>query len=370
MQLKIDQIIPEFINRKLLLISDDYSDRAETVLVAVGLNLQESTLNELLTLGRGPLQLVLGADRVEAFGLTKMSSSRLFSLNPNSEAQSCCVSVEAREGVASGISVADRCHTIQILSETEPDRRKIVSPGHIVPVEAKQGGVLVRHSLREAALDLVRAAGGTDAAIVVDCLNEKGEIFSEQEVEKISKEKGIPSLKLGEVIRWRLESERIVKRIATAKIPTSFGDGFKAVMYQSVIDGGEHLALVKGEISPANPILTRVHVENSFEDVFGSEDGASRRGMIHDSMKAISEAGSGVLVYLRRNLKNFSSGSAQPKAFRMNEYGLGAQILLDLGVRKIRLLTNTKNNLVGLTSFGIEIVATKELKRVSGEACV
>lgn len=367
MSSKFDQIISHFTERKLLLLSDDYSDNEETVLISIGLDLSEDTLNEILTIARGPLQLVLGAERVTSFGLTKMSSSRLFALNPDQEVQAQCVSVEAREGVASGISVADRCHTIRILSEQIPDRRKIVSPGHIVPVEGRAGGVLVRHSLREAALDLVKAVGATDSAIVVDCLNKSGEILSATEVNKLSETHKISKVTLGEIIRWRLESERIVKRIATAKIPTTFGDGFRAIMYQSEIDGGEHIALVKGEISSEKPVLTRVHVENSFEDVFGGEGKSRRRSMIRDSMEAISEAGVGILVYLRRNINKSSALSFQPKAYRMKEYGLGAQILLDLGVKKIVLLTNTKNNLVGLTSFGIEIVATEELNKAVGE---
>jgi 3,4-dihydroxy 2-butanone 4-phosphate synthase/GTP cyclohydrolase II len=291
-----------------------------------------------------------------------MSSSRRFAINIEGDVEGQCVSIEARQGVSTGISVADRICTIGILSERIPDRTQIVSPGHIVPYVARDGGVLIKHSIKEAALDLVKAGGFTEAAVVIDCLNHKGELLTEVEVEKLAAFLDLPVTSVEEVVRSRLLSERLINKEAETIIPTEFGN-FRGIIYSTPLQGREPLALIKGDINSELPVLTRVHVENSFEDIFGSGMQGNRRQLLHESMRRIDREGSGVILYLRKGSDHQKSSQIITPSHgeRIKEYGLGAQVLLDLGVKQIRLLTNSDKNLVGLDSFGIKIVQTETL---------
>jgi len=361
-------ILEAFKRREMLLITDDCADLGRGVLVTWAENISESILNELISLSRGLPFVVMGPSRVAAFDIAKMNETRRFSMNRDAEAQGFCVSVEAREGVASGISISDRACTIRILAEKIPDSRKLVSPGHIFPVEARDGGVLVKNSLKEAALDIVKAFHCSEAALVFDLLDNKGEYLTEAQQIALANKNQIPILKLSQVIRFRLQEERIVKRIAQTVIPSRYGGEMKAYVYESRLHGGEHLALVKGEVDSTTPILTRVQTENTFTDVFGGINNSSK-GIIETSLNMINQRGCGVFLYLRKIdsgvvTKQVSKVSMSPDAInpeRMREYGIGAQILLDLGVKKIKLLTNSKNKLVGLNTFGIDIVETQSI---------
>ncbi len=347
---------------KINIIVDRDGERLDVALVLPGQDISIEALNRAVTLGRGPLHLVVSQDRAESFGLQLMSSSRLFAPNQEGDTDSQCISIEAREGVSTGISIADRVCTIRILSETSPDRRKIVSPGHIVPFTAKDGGVLIRHSIKEAALDLVRSAGFTEAAVVIDCLNQNGEHLTEAELAEIERELRVNALSVDEIVRQRLQIEPLITREAETAIPTDSGGVFRGIIYKTPLQGREPLVLVKGDISKADPVLTRVHVENPFEDIFGGS-GVNRRALLHASMSRIAAEGAGVILYLRRgsDYQKRVKFEAPQRSDRLKEYGLGAQVLLDLGVKRIKLLTNSKQNLIGLNSFGIDIVATEIL---------
>jgi 3,4-dihydroxy 2-butanone 4-phosphate synthase/GTP cyclohydrolase II len=347
---------------KMMLVVDRDGERIDAALVMPGEGISEATLNKAVTFGRGPLHLVVSQERAEAFGLQLMSSSRLFALNQEGDADSQCISIEAREGVSTGISISDRVCTIGILSEKNPDRRKIVSPGHIVPFMARDGGVLVRHSLKEAALDLVRSAGFTDAAIILECLNGAGSHLSSDDLRALESALQITSVSIDEIIRERLASEPLVTREAETNIPTDFGGVFRGIIYKTPLQGREPLVLIKGDISSVEPVLTRVHVENTFEDIFGGGL-SNRRSLLHASMHRIAAEGTGIVLYLRRgsSYQRQSKVNTPQKSDRIKEYGLGAQVLLDLGIKRIKLLTNSKQNLIGLNSFGIDIVDTEPL---------
>lgn len=351
-----------FKNRKCIIIVDSDGRNTLCSIVAPGQFLDESLLNKLLTLARGPLHLVISSARAHSFGLNLMSSSRRFAINLEGDVEGQCVSVEARQGVSTGISVADRICTIGILSESDPDRTKIVSPGHIVPYVVREGGVLVKHSIKEAALDLVRAGGFSEAAVIIDCLNYKGELLTNVEIEALARSLDIPIVSVDEVVRARLLTERLIIKEAETTIPTEFGN-FRGIIYSTPLQGREPLALIKGEINPEEPVLTRVHVENSFEDIFGSGLQGNRRRLLHESMKRIDREGSGVILYLRKGSDHQRSSQITLPSHgeRIKEYGLGAQVLLELGVKQIRLLTNSAKNLIGLESFGIKIVGTEPL---------
>lgn len=360
--------IQHFSQRKLALIYDDSGSRQQAVLVAAAHQISDQTVNEMLTLGAGLLCAALSPGRAATLELQRMGQQRQVPQSSSHENSDFCVSVEAREGVSTGISVSDRATTLRILGEESPTPRKLVSPGHIFPVITRGGGVLEKSSLREAALDLVRIASMQDAAAFSDVLDEQGRLQDDRQVLALGEQHNIPVLKLSEIIRHRLEHEQLVERLASTKLPTLLGGEMRSFIYRSSLHDGEHLALVKGEIDPHRPVLTRVQPEFTFGDVFGGHTPPTRH-VIQRSLSAIAAHGSGVLVYLRRpqggelqaQVQDWQSRFKRKPAALMREYGVGSQILRDLGVRKIELLTNSQNKLVGVTTFGVEIVATRPI---------
>jgi len=354
--------------RKLGILVDDSQLPERAILVAPASLVDRDLVAEILNLTGGLLSVAMTPPRVDAFLLTEMARPRLKSTrSPIIETPlQFCISVEAREGVTTGISADDRAHTIRILGEDLPSPRKIVSPGHIFPVQVRTGGVLVRTALPEGAVDLVVAAGFTDAALMVEVLDRDGNFMSEAGIGDLAQQKNLPLFKLSNLVRHRLQREKLVTRIAEAKLPTRHAGELSTFIYKSSLHEGEHVALTKGTFDGLTPVLTRVQLENTFGDIFGGQE-VSSRTQIHLAMKAIGENGSGVLLYLRRPYQGQLAGQAysfldRPRpATMMREYGLGAQILRDLGVRKLELLTDSKNKFVGLDTFGLEIVSQRQL---------
>lgn len=314
--------------------------------------------------------MAISPHRANAFFLSEMARPRMsLAITPHShETVNLLLSVEAREGVSTGISAEDRAITIGILGEETPNPRRLVKPGHIFPVLTKEGGVLMRNALPEGALDVVRIAGSSDAALYLDLLDKSGNFLSKEAEHVLCTEQHIPFLKLSDLILYRLETEKVVHRIAETKLPTMLAGDLRSFVYKSSVHGGEHLALLKGEINPNRPMLTRVQPEFTFGDVFGGENPPTR-SQIQRSLKAIGENGSGLFVYLRRStegelkeqISSWSQKFAEKPAAMLREYGIGAQIIRDLGIEKIEVLTTSQRKLVGLTSFGIEIVAQRNL---------
>jgi len=275
-------------------------------------------------------------------------------------------SVEAREGISTGISAADRATTIAILGAPTPQPRALVKPGHIFPIETRDGGVLVRLAIPEGAIDLVRLAGFTDAALFIDLLDESGDLLDASAARSFGTKHSIPVTSLTELITYRLECEPLVSRVAEARLPTTLAGEMRAVVYRSRIHDVEHVALVKGAVDKGTPVLVRVQAENTVPDVFGGT-GTNSRQHLQNSLRAIEARGSGILLYLRRPFVDDKGQNVQslrdpkylsaPNATMMREYGVGAQILRDLGVKQIELLTATPRSLAGLPSFGIHITA-------------
>lgn len=356
--------IEDFKRRGMALLCDTAANPARALVVSPAQDVATNTVNEILGTTGGLLFVALSPERVSQFMLSTMSRPRTQTVGAEPASLNMCVSVEAREGVTTGISVADRTATIRCLGESIPNPRKLVKPGHIIPVEVRAGGVLVRSSLPEGALDLVSIAGFSEAALFSDLLDGAGEVMPVLECRKLAERLKAPFIELDQLIRYRLENETLIQRVAEAKLPTVLAGELRSCIYKSTVHSGEHLALIKGKIDPDRPTLTRVQTEFTFSDVFGGSSPASRR-QLHQSLRAIGERGSGVLVYLRRpsrgqlkeQVRASESLEREKPAALMREYGLGAQILRDLGVRKIELLTNSKKSLIGIKTFGIEIVS-------------
>ncbi len=340
------------------------------LLVAPAEDMTPEALNTMLHICGAEVSVALSPSRTESLLLSPMNVEQSYLSGRNKTGPYHCVSVEARVGVSTGISTADRAKTISLLGSPEPDPRSLVKPGHIFPVCVREGGVLVRNDLPEGALDLVRLAGFTDAAAYIPLLSGSGDLCSADELEQISSQNAIPLVHLGELIEHRLQTEQLVSRVAKAKLPTRAGGELTAYAYQSLIHSGEHIALVKGSIDSTQPVLTRVQAEHTFEDVFGADTRMSSRDKIQETLHALGDAECGVFVYLRRadpgllakQVAEPASSERLPQAAVMQEYGIGAQILRDLGVRKIRLLTTSPaSSIRGLDSFGLEIVSYEEL---------
>jgi len=352
-------------NRLSVLIDDAGSSRA--ALVAPAHKITETEVNRILRLSGGLTFVALSPERASAFLLNTM-------IRPNAGEKSSLAtplipqytSVEAREGISTGISAADRAATIAILGSETPQPRALVRPGHIFPVETREGGVLVNLALPEGAVDLARLAGFTDAALFVDLLDARGELMQAEEAREFGKHNSIPTTSLTEIIAHRLEREPLVTRVAEARLPTTLAGAVRAIVYRSKIHDVEHIALVKGRVDGDEPVLVRVQSENTITDVFGGITPNSRLHL-QNALRAIGSRERGVFLYLRRSFIDDRSNNIQPlKATHsaqtvaptmMREYGVGAQILRDLGISRIELLATTPRALAGLPSFGIHIVS-------------
>jgi 3,4-dihydroxy 2-butanone 4-phosphate synthase/GTP cyclohydrolase II len=346
----------QFSSSRLCVVVDDVgSGRAVTVSPAQ--EITEHEVNRILSLSGGLTFVAISAERGAALLLPLMTRSSQKGASA-SDTNRHFTSVEAREGVSTGISAADRAVTLRILGASTPQPRALVKPGHIFPIEAREGGVLVKSSIPEASLDVVTLAGFSDAALYMDLLSEQGELLSAAQSSELAARNDIPLFTISELIRYRLVGERLVTRTAEAVLPTKEAGEMRVIVYRSAIHDVEHIALVKGEICPDHPVLVRVQPENTIADVFGGSHPAQRK-LLLNSLRAVGERGSGIVLYLRKPTisESLSSPQAAAGTSDMREYGIGAQILRDLGATKIELLSSTQRVLDGLSSFGLSIVS-------------
>ena len=358
-----------FKKKRLAILKDEHADGSRAALLAPAFEITSENVNLAIKLTGNNLFVALSPERTSSFLLSPMSRpSTIVGLRRAAYDTNICISVEAREGVSTGISASDRAATIRVLGEEQPNPRKLVKPGHIFPIEVREGGVLVNHALPEGALDIVKHAGFTDAALFSDLLNSAGEFCNNEETSKIALENNLPVFGLGEITQHRLSSEVLISKMAEAKLPTKSAGELRAVIYKSKIHEGEHLALVKGTPDPASPTLTRIQLEHTFADVFGGNNPPTR-SQILKSLEKLGKSRNGVLVYLRRPLRGMLKSQVTDwknyqqhlPASMIREYGIGSQILRDLGVKKIELLTNSPRDYSGVKSFGIEIVSQIQL---------
>jgi 3,4-dihydroxy 2-butanone 4-phosphate synthase/GTP cyclohydrolase II len=361
---RLSQFLTVFKQTKLSILVDDLSS-SRAALVAPAQDITPEQVNRILTISGGLTFVALSPERAAAFLLSTMtrpSSLRPQTLPVSQMAQ--YVSVEAREGITTGISAADRAKTLHILGAAIAQPRALVKPGHIFPVETRSGGVLVKTAIPEGALDVVTMIEATDAALFVDLLTKDGELMTERQAEDCARQEQLPLITLSELIRYRLQQESLVQRVAEASLPTTLAGEVRAIVYRSHIGDIEHVALVKGDVRGDTPVLVRVQAEHTVPDVFGGSSPATR-SHLQNSLREIGERERGILLYLRRPFMDPKGSAVQhlkepptsPSARRMREYGVGAQILRDLGVTHVELLTSSTNLLEGLPSFGITVIA-------------
>ena len=336
---------------RMLVVVDDEDRENEGDLTMAAQSITPEAINFMATHGRGLICLALSAERCDALQLPLMSAR-----NTSRFGTAFCESIDAAEGVTTGISAADRAHTILTAIDPQCGPRDLARPGHIFPLRAREGGVLVRTGQTEAAVDLARMAGFEPGGVICEIMNPDGSMARRTELTEFCHRHGLKMISVAELIRHRLETENLIERRGEGCLQTEFGS-FKTISYVSTIDDSAHVALVHGNPGGRENVLVRMHARCIYGDVFGSTQ-CNCQQMIRASLARIAEEPAGVFVYLHQSglapRTHYSAGEGH--APPQHESGIGAQILADLGLTTIRLLTNHPRKVLGLDAFGIEIV--------------
>ena len=352
----------------MVVMVDDEDRENEGDFVMAAEDATPDAINFMAVHGRGLICVPMEGDDLDRLGMPMMVRHNT---SPHSTAMT--VAVDAAFGITTGISSADRAHTIRLLSEPEASAENFVQPGHVFPLRYQEGGVLVRAGHTEGSIDLVRTSGKHPAAVVCEIMNDDGTMARRPQLEDIAKKHDIPIVSIADLIAYRLNRESFVQRVTETHLPTRWGN-FKCVAYRSNVDPAEHVALVMGKVDPEVPALVRVHSECLTGDIFGSQR-CDCGEQLDAAMSQIAEEGVGALVYMRQEGRGIGLIN-KLKAYRLQDngldtveannrlglqtdlrhYGVGAQILLDLGIRKFRFLTNNPKKVAGLEGFGLEMV--------------
>ncbi|MFQ5774343.1 MAG: 3,4-dihydroxy-2-butanone-4-phosphate synthase [Kiloniellaceae bacterium] len=363
----IEAIIEEARNGRMFVLVDDEGRENEGDLVIPAQMATPEAINFMAKHGRGLICLALTRERIEALGLPLMARK-----NESRHETAFTVSIEARDGVTTGISAPDRARTIAVATDPTKGPEDIVSPGHVFPIVARDGGVLVRAGHTEAAVDLARLAGLNPSGVVCEIMNDDGTMARRDDLIAFAQRHGLKIATIADLIAYRRRHDRIVERALTATFESRYGGAFQMAVYVNKTTYAEHLALWKGDLSSPEPVLVRVHVLNLLDDVLGNR-ASGKAGELEQVMRMISAAGRGVLVIIREAVATSLSDTvrarrgAPEKTFgELRDYGVGAQILLDLGVTDMIVLSNTKRTIVGLDGYGLKVVEQRPIP-LSGE---
>ena len=361
-----EEIIDEARNGRMFILVDDEDRENEGDLVIPAQMATPAAINFMATHGRGLICLSLSKERVDQLGLDLMSRN-----NGTRHETAFTVSIEARDGVTTGISAADRARTVAVAIDASKGREHIVTPGHVFPLVAKPGGVLVRAGHTEAAVDVSRLAGLNPSGVICEIMKDDGTMARMDDLVAFAQRHGLKIGTIRDLIAYRRRYDHDVEKVDETRFDSRYGGEWRAIAYRHKALGSETLALVKGRIDPDRPTLVRMHQLNIFTDVLGEAD--RRTGLLAGAMRAIEAEGTGVLVLINRQSPQGMSRilrarnaarAGQPIEADMNElrdYGIGAQVLAELGVHDMVLLTNTQHTLVALAGYGLNIVAERPI---------
>ena len=382
----MDEILDDARNGRMFILVDDEERENEGDLVVPAQMATPEAINFMAKHGRGLICLALSADRLRELDLPPMARH-----NRSRHETAFTVSIEASEGVTTGISASDRARTIAVAIDPTKGHGDIVSPGHIFPLEARDGGVLVRAGHTEAAVDVSRLAGLNPSGVICEIMNEDGTMARMPDLIKFAQFHGLKIGTIADLIAYRLKNDRIVERKLESAFDSVHGGAFKMIVYTNLVAYAEHIALVKGDIGGApgdgqgegGPVMVRMHALNVLDDVFGDAS-SGKAGELHRAMEMIADEGRGILVLIRephraalseriksRLAAQKGNGGEKPapkiaaktaaKSGELRDYGVGAQILLDLGVKEMILLSNTQHTIIGLEGYGLSIVEQRPI---------
>lgn len=352
----IEAIIEDARQGRMFILIDDENRENEGDFVIPAQMATPEAVNFMARYGRGLICLALAGDRVRHLGLPLMAQH-----NGTRHQTAFTVSIEAATGVTTGISAADRARTIAVAIDGTKTARDIVSPGHVFPLVARDGGVLVRAGHTEAAVDIARLAGLNASGVICEIMNDDGTMARLPDLVKVAQQHNIRIATIADLIAYRRRREKLVESVSETNIESIYGGSFRMRIYVNKLEYSEHIALVRGDISRDKPVLVRMHALDVLSDVLG-DAGDARTGSLHKAMQAVGEAGSGVIVVLREPRPSALLERVQAQAAAqslppvlLRDYGIGAQILLDLGVREMILLSNSQRPVVGLEGYGLTI---------------